>query len=553
MSEPHRTDAVPEELRSLVEEHCAGTLSDEGNVRLESLLRESELYQTYFLEVMAVHAGLYWSLRDQSPASTPTLPAPVGDDSHLGTPALLEGLLPAAEPQTSAWTLPPSLRSGGWFSLGVAFLVAACISGVVLVSQQKRGPGEVPVAPIARNQAREVRPNEAPSPVDRSQAVARVDKLESQVLVERAGAKKPAVVGMELLADDSLDVPGGGSAELTLIGSARAKLGPRTTFVLGPGREGILREGFLQIDASGRQEGSLAIETPDAQARVEGARLAVGTSRKRTQIRVSEGRVIASRRTDGIEVEILEGYCSTIARASDPNPRPSGNGTALFVVSSKAIYAHEDWERFDQILAERIVGDRLWRSAMPVRVRTYDELDVDDFDGCSLIVLSVFPFKVGIEEKLVALKLPELSTPIVCLEPAAFPILGLTGPTRNVDFGFANGPLVVDVANPDHPLAAGFVGNSLKLFTYKKSPYAWGKPTSNALSIVRLHKYPERWLLFGYEQGAEMAKGKAPARRVGLFMDPVGIDYDTPTLDLIDASIDWCLDVVPPTMVPEYF
>jgi hypothetical protein len=160
-------------------------------------------------------------------------------------------------------------------------------------------------------------------------------------------------------------------------------------------------------------------------------------------------------------------------------------------------------------------------------------------------VLSVFPTKFGIEEKLVGLKLPELSTPIVCLEPAAYPVLGLTGPTRNEDFGFANGPLVVDIAAPDHPLAAGFVGNKLKLFTYKKSPYAWGKPTSDALSVVRLHKYPDRWLSFGYDRGDEMVKGKAPARRVGLFMDPIGADYDAPTFDLIDAAIDWCLDSVP--------
>jgi hypothetical protein len=373
--------------------------------------------------------------------------------------------------------------------------------------------------------------------------VARLDKLESQVLIERAGAKQQAVAGMDLLADDSLGVPSGGSAELTFVGQARAKLGPRTTFVLGSGREGILREGFVQIDARAQQmEEPLAIETPDAQTRIHEARFAVGANNKRTQIRVAEGRVFASRRNDGLEVEIPQGFCSTIARAVNPEPRPSGNGTALFVVSSKALYAHEDWERFDQMLAERIVGDRLWRSAMPVRVRNYDELQAKDLDGCSLVVLSVFPFEAGVEQKLIDLKLHELPTPIVCLEPAAFPVLGLTGAKRETDFGFARGPLVADIAAPDHPLAAGFTGSGLDLSSNSKSRCAWGKPTSNALKIVRLHKRgAERWLLFGYDRDDSMVKGVAPARRVGVFMDPIGADYDSPTLDLIDAAIDWCL------------
>jgi hypothetical protein len=542
---PKRND-IPIDVCALVEGYCAGTLTDDQRAQLELHLRENEQYQSYLLAFMAVHSGLYWSLRDRSPA----LP---GRESSASTGAPIAGANEGSLFDDAIGATPPShpllrsIWSPGWFALGVVFMATIALSSTVafILARQQPDRHERPIAGRGEHRATDRSAHGPLVATDRVTPVARLDKLESQVLVERAGAKQEAVAGMDLLADDSLDVPGGGSAELTFVGQARAKLGPRTTFVLGSGREGILREGFVQIDARGQEmDEPLAIETPDAQARIQDAWFAMGADRKRTQIRVAEGRVFASRRTDGVEVEISEGYCSTIARAVDPDPRPSGNGTALIVVSSKALYAHQDWEQFDQMLAERIMGDRLWRSAMPVRVRTYDELTANDFGDCSLVVLSVFPFQVGIEEKLIKLKVPELSIPVVCLEPAAFPVLGLTGQTRERDFGFARGPLVADVAAPNHPLSAGFVGTGLKLFAAQKSRYAWGKPAKAAHKILQINKFPDRWLLFAYDRGDSMVTSVAPARRVGLFMDPIGADYESPTLDLIDAAIDWCLESI---------
>lgn len=542
---PQRHD-IPHQLQSLVEAYCEGSLTDADRALLESQLRDNEPYQSYFLAMMAVHSGLYWSLRDQSPASSgpansPPVPAMPGDSSAGSS--LLESLF--ANPGPSLGGPGVSSAFSGWFRIGSVFLAAvALVSLVAIVALRDRGL-EGPARPVMAANPAAGQPAQPPiSPANPPRPVARVDRLESQVVIERGGAKRQAVVGMDLLADDSLDVPGGGSAELTFVGQTLAKLGPRTTFVLGESGDSILREGFVQIDARGMQssEQALAIETPDAQARIQGGWFSVGASRKRTQIRVAEGRVFASRRADGVEVEIPEGYCSTIARAVDPDPRRSVNGTALFVVSAKPIHVHEDWERFDQMLAERIVGDRLWRSALSVRVRTYDELQASDFDGCSLVVLSVFPLKFNVEKKLAALKLASLPISIVCLEPEAFPILGLTGATRRSDYGFTPGPLFADVEADGHPLAAGFVGSNLSIFANKTSSYAWGKPASTAQAILRIHNRADRWLVFGYDQGAEMVKGVAPARRVGLFMDPVGIDYDSPSFDLIDAAIDWCLE-----------
>jgi hypothetical protein len=508
-------------------------------------LRDNEKLQTYFLGFMAVHSGLYWSLRDQS-AEMQTQDLPVVATSGFGVeePARFGGLLSDTLRQRTISSMPvvPSQR---WFGIGTLVLSAVVLvaATIFFISGPRINSDESEGIPVAQNPPAKERTATAPVVADLPHAVARVDKLESQVLVQRGGAKQKATVGMEIFSTDSLDVPSGSSAELTLVDQSLAKLGPRTNFAFSSSREATLREGFIQIDARHRPRGKhLAITTPDATTEIQGAWMSMAANGKRTQIRVAEGSVLASRNTDGMAVEISEGYCSTIARAISPDPRRSENGLALFVVSAKALHAHQDWEKFDQVLVERIVGDRLWRSAIPVRMRTYDELEAGDLEDCSLVVLSIFPRNVGIEQKLIDLKLPELPTPVVCLEPIAFPVLGLTGPTQKIDFDFEKGPLVVDVVKPDHPLAAGFVGKGLELFAYRKSPYAWGKPTEDALTILRPHKRKDRALMFAYDQGVTMFKGIAPARRVGLFMIPIGADYNSPGLDLMDAAIDWCLE-----------
>lgn len=380
--------------------------------------------------------------------------------------------------------------------------------------------------------------------------IGRIHRLESQVLIERGGAKQLAVEGMEILATDSLDVLADGSAELTMADQSRAVLGPSTMLAFSSASEAVLQEGFLQIDARHRLANSpLAIATSNASAQIQDARLSMGAARNRTQIRVSEGSVLAVSRIDGQEVTIPEGYSSTISRVIAPGPRPSRSGHALLVVSTKSMALVEGereakkWERFDQVLADRILGDRLWRSATPVRVRTYAELRAEDFVDCAIVVLSVYPLNAGVEQKLANLRVPELPIPVVCLETTGFPVLGLTGNKEGSDFGFSRGPFVVDIVNSGHPLAAGIAGSGLELFAFQKNrSYGWGRPAESALKIAHVHDFPNRWMLFAYEQGDSMARGTATARRVGLFIIPAWASNASPGFDLIDAAIDWCLD-----------
>lgn len=535
---------IPEDVQALTDGFCAGTLSVEERERLESLLRDNEELQTYFLGYMAVHSGLYWSLRDQSPDPAGSTPSPaIPQGLFSGENDTSEHIF--GPPQSFASTLQSALR--GWTGFGaMAFTALVVLAGAIFFASKRSGPGPQENVPLAQSPQNDLRVSPDPLPsAPKGPAVARVEKLESQVLIERDGAKQKAVVGMEILAADSLDVPAGSTAELTLADHCYATLGPRTTFAFSSSHEAVLREGFVQIDASERLKGvPLAISTATADTKIHSGRLSMGADHKRTHIRVTEGSVLASRRRDGHSVEIPEGYCSTFARAADPLPRPSREGTALFVISGSGVHPDAlEWERFDRILADRMIGDRIWRSAMPVRVRTYHELQASDLEDCAVIVLSLFPFDLGIEQKLADLKLRELAVPIICLEPAGFPVLGLTGPTENVDFGFVKrGPLTVDIANPDHPLAGGYVGTSLDLFTYKRIGLGWGRPAKSAIKIANLHRRSKSWILFAHEPGDKMVQGVAPARRVGIVLTPVGADYDSPIFDLFDAAIEWCME-----------
>lgn len=538
-----------DELQRLIEAFCEGNISLDDQAQLEKLLDTDTVALEQFVVRMDLDARLRrWSLRAsqaETLAGNLTEQTPVSAFFVPDTSSL-DPLSHGDQGSVPSWASRGLLGFGGlstlaWLFVSLLLVAVAWFSWHAWFGGQYAKPnrGGLIAGTVDPEKSRTGLSVTSPSPL----AIGHVDRLDSQVIIERDGAKQNAVVGMEILPADSLDVLSGGGMELTLADRSQAKLGPRTMLAFTSAREATLREGFMQIDARSRRESTpLAITTPDAQAQIRDAWLSMGADRKRTQIRVAEGMVVASRRTDGMEVEIPEGYCSTIARAVGPGPRRSVNGTALFVVSAKALHAHEDWERFDQILAERIVGDRLWRSAMPVRMRTYDELQAEDLKDCSLIVLSIFPEKAGVEQKLIDLKVPELTIPIVCLEATGFPVLGMTGPTLGKDFGIGRGPLVVDITAENHPLAAGFVGSQLELFAYGRAPYWWGSPNANAQTIVRLHRNPERCLMFAYDRGEVMVGGIAPARRVGLFMIPRGADFDSPGLELVDAAIDWCLD-----------
>jgi hypothetical protein len=151
-----------------------------------------------------------------------------------------------------------------------------------------------------------------------------------------------------------------------------------------------------------------------------------------------------------------------------------------------------------------------------------------------LVSASVSPGKVGSA-------FTGVSVPVITWEGGLFGDLGMTGPVSGVDFGETDSTdkrQVIVVAAPSHPLAAGLSG--VVIVSDPASRFMWGTPAPSAALVATLENEPTRYAVFGYESGAPMVSGSAPARRVGLFLHGItGSTLTAPGWAMFDASVLW--------------
>ena len=519
-SSPPRSDVSPE-LRTLVEKYCAGTLTDLEHAALDGRLHDDAQAQSFFLAYYTVHFGLHWGLRG-GVANFASADEEAAENSGRG--GSRRGVIREKAPApVGGFAWGRSTISRTLWAAAIAVLVA----GGLVWSFGARTSPIAPLPPLAENT---------------KDMVARLNNLQSSVVVERGGISRAAVAGMALLPDDALRVPIDGSAKLTLANASHVALGPRTTLVFERHGGPVLREGFVQIDATAPQASSVwSIRTPRAKADVRGDRFTLAADPQRTSLRVTEGSVNISRLRDGATVVLPHGHSSTITAHADFHPVPSRYGTALLVVSHD--HSYPDWNHFNRLIGDRLLSDRLWRSGFPVEICTFDDLEAVSLWNRPLVIVSLFELGVGAEEQIERSGLHEAAVPVLCLEPAAFPVFGMTGPRRGIDFDFIREFMRIDIARPEHPLSGGLAGAGLDLFTHQTKPsVGWARPADAAVKIAHLHRAPARSMLFAYEQGDAMSQGIAPARRVGLFLNPWGMDEQSPALALVDAAIQWCVE-----------
>ncbi|MDB4983301.1 MAG: Thaumatin, pathosis-related protein [Myxococcales bacterium] len=134
----------------------------------------------------------------------------------------------------------------------------------------------------------------------------------------------------------------------------------------------------------------------------------------------------------------------------------------------------------------------------------------------------------------------DLPVPLLVPEYALFPNLGMTDAKVNTDFGGVTVSVTdLVIAEPNHPLAGGLVGTRTVL-TPGTGFYGFGVPGPEAAKIASLVGEDGKLAIFGYERGAAMIGLRAPARRVGWFVDK---DASTRlTADgwtLFDAAVTW--------------
>ena len=216
------------------------------------------------------------------------------------------------------------------------------------------------------------------------------------------------------------------------------------------------------------------------------------------------------------------------------------------MVSPTAGDAARDWNRFNGLIASKLVGRQLNRLGFALETKTHSELAAADFAGRALVVVSVADGDGRLEASLERAGLPTAAVPVLCLEAVAFPALQMSGPVRGADFEWGVPPGPLDFAA--HPMAAGLAGR--RDFGGAVGG-GWVRPGPGATAVATLAGRPDRAAAFALEAGARLADGRpAPARRAGLFLDPGKIaGPDSPAWALFEAAAQWC--AAPAARTPE--
>jgi ferric-dicitrate binding protein FerR (iron transport regulator) len=375
-------------------------------------------------------------------------------------------------------------------------------------------------------------------------AWATVVQVETGTTISCDGKVRVARIGERLRRDESVEVPGDSSAQVTVDGLGQILLGPEARLRRGRQvRQLELMSGFIEITAQKQRPGRpWLIRTEEAEAAVVGTKFSLATAHGRTAMRVEEGLVHLTALESGRSEDVGGGNRAYVDNDAKPEVARTRQGSVLLLTSR--IPADNKWNRFNQMIGDKFVGSRLWQLGFRVETRHFDEVQTHDLVGRALVIVSLFEYGVG-EPALERIHLSRAPVPVVCLEPAAYPVLKMTGAGQGTDHGFKGGPSSVEILLPDHPLAGGLRGVSDRLF---REITSWGSPGPGALVIARLPARSDQAVLFAYESGRAlvtplgMPLELAPARRVGLFLDPFAVTQDEREVwQLFEASVDWCV------------
>jgi hypothetical protein len=134
-------------------------------------------------------------------------------------------------------------------------------------------------------------------------------------------------------------------------------------------------------------------------------------------------------------------------------------------------------------------------------------------------------------------KFRDVAVPVVACEAFIYDDMRMTG-TAETEFDYQLDTTEVTIVDASHPLAAGLSGPVA--ISTANARVMWGIPGSAAKKVATLVGKPTQITVFAYEAGADMVGQKAPARRVGLFIDDVAAGaLTTNGTKLLDAAIVW--------------
>lgn len=213
-------------------------------------------------------------------------------------------------------------------------------------------------------------------------------------------------------------------------------------------------------------------------------------------------------------------------------------GTDVLLVVGKKAAAGQKYLRSGDLA----IRNHLEARGIHVIVREDTLVKSEDATGMHLVILSE-----SARSREVGTKFRDVAVPVICSEPWIFSNLGMTGRTKQVDYGRKSRQTKLLIINPDHPLCASC---SKEVRVCSKSFFmGWGVPNENAIAIAGLSKDPEKCTIFAYDAGVEMPGLVAPDKRVGLFLFRNTANSLTPEgWALFDAAVDWSIPILQTTL-----
>ncbi len=161
-----------------------------------------------------------------------------------------------------------------------------------------------------------------------------------------------------------------------------------------------------------------------------------------------------------------------------------------------------------------------------------------DAQGKQLVIISP-----SAPQSAVTTKFRRVAVGVLCLNAQLFNDHGLTGRAWGTQAGTKAKQSKLTIVSPDHPLAGGLRGRSVRV-TRKAADFGWGGlPSANAVVAATIVGEPDHAASFGYESGTAMVGGFiAPARRTGLFTTESainGMQAGSKGWALWDAAVKW--------------
>jgi hypothetical protein len=201
------------------------------------------------------------------------------------------------------------------------------------------------------------------------------------------------------------------------------------------------------------------------------------------------------------------------------------NPSALFIVGNTRLNA-----------GDAAVRGRLQALGLTVTVRSDTAATTADAAGKQLILISS-----TVTASAIRAKYRTVAVPVIVWKASLLDDMGMTGNANGNDFGTrANQQKLSIVAPNTDPMAAGLTGSPY--VTTAASTFTWGKPAAAAVVVARLPSDAQKSAIFRYDAGVQMVSSRAPARRVGFFLeDATASVLNTAGQALVDAAIRWAM------------